>query len=346
MPLGSQRRRWARPVADAPIDHLLGRTDDLAKNWLIALLEEAELRDGPTILSAGGTAEGPALCEAVLRALADDHELARLEPDGAQGDLAARAGELCAATTPAAAARGIEALRRTMWTALREELRRPEPELVAELAERLALVCQELLGAALDRLAGSAGGRAEVELDTPPEPVAPAPPEPVAPAPPEPVAPAPPEPVAPAPPVRPRALWVAALEDEISVADGSPLSLLLAELEDAERVLAAETQAGASATFDLFAQAVRGVARGQDVLVRETDTRIWIIARGTGRTGAVALATRLAEAVAEARWRRAPLTASVGLAVLGEDGHSAAELTEACEEARFTASASGTDVTR
>ena len=116
---------------------------------------------------------------------------------------------------------------------------------------------------------------------------------------------------------------MAALEDEIGAADGLPLSLLQAELEDAERVLAAETPPAPASPSELFAQAIRGVVRGQDILVRETDTRIWVIARGTGRLGAVALGTRMAEAVGEARWRRAPLTASVGLAVLGEDGHSA-----------------------
>jgi hypothetical protein len=342
MPPGSQRPRRARPVADAPIDHLLGQTDDLAKDWLIALMEAAELSEISALLGVGLTGEGPALCGAVLRALADDHELHRLQPDGVQRELAARVGELCGATTPTAVARGIESLRRTVWAALREELHRPEPDLVAELAERLALICEELLAAALDRLA--AGVDAEVDSFVPREPSEPI--EPSAPSA-EPVAsPAPPESFEPPAPTRPGSLWVAALEDEISATDGVPLSLLQAELEEAERILAAETPAGASATLDLFAHAIRGVVRGQDILVRETDTRIWVIARGTGRLGAVALGTRMAEAVGEARWRRAPLTASVGLAVLGEDGHSAVELIEACEEARFAASASGTDVAR
>ena len=48
---------------------------------------------------------------------------------------------------------------------------------------------------------------------------------------------------------------------------GSPLSLLLAELEDADRVLAVESRAGAAATFGEFAQAVRGAVRRQDILV-------------------------------------------------------------------------------
>jgi GGDEF domain-containing protein len=145
----------------------------------------------------------------------------------------------------------------------------------------------------------------------------------------------------------PDALWVGALEEEIQRATDSPLSLLLAELEDAERVMAVETPADASATFAHFAQAVRAVVRRQDILVCETDTRSWIIARETSRAGARALGLRIAEAVGEAQpWRGAPLVASVGVAVLGEDGQSPAELIESAQEARFTAAAAGVKVAR
>ena len=44
---------------------------------------------------------------------------------------------------------------------------------------------------------------------------------------------------------------------------------------------------------------------------------------------------------AEESWRGAPLTVSVGLAVLGEDGHNAATLIDAAEQMRFAAEASG-----
>jgi hypothetical protein len=44
---------------------------------------------------------------------------------------------------------------------------------------------------------------------------------------------------------------------------------------------------------------------------------------------------------AEESWLGAPLTVSVGLAVLGEDGHNAAALIDAAEQTRFAAEASG-----
>ena len=78
-----------------------------------------------------------------------------------------------------------------------------------------------------------------------------------------------------------------AVDDEIrrSEASGAPLSLLLVELDDAERVLAVDSPGEATATFGQFAQAVRTVVRRQDILACETDTRAWIIARNTGRLG-------------------------------------------------------------
>jgi len=66
------RRRRARPVADAPVDELLLRVEDLTKGWLLALLEQAALEDAPAILAADVARDGPRVCEAIVRALADD----------------------------------------------------------------------------------------------------------------------------------------------------------------------------------------------------------------------------------------------------------------------------------
>ena len=78
------------------------------------------------------------------------------------------------------------------------------------------------------------------------------------------------------------------------------------------------------------------------MLACETDSRAWIIARDTGRAGAQALGSRIAVTVpGQESWRGAPLTVSVGLAVLGEDGHNASTLIEAAEQTRFAAEASG-----
>jgi GGDEF domain-containing protein len=106
--------------------------------------------------------------------------------------------------------------------------------------------------------------------------------------------------------------------------------------------MAVESASESAATYGRFAQAIRTVMRRPDVLACETDTRAWIIARDTGREGAQALGSRIAGAVRAAPpWRGAPMTVSIGLAVLGEDGRDCASLVEASEQAKFAAAAGG-----
>jgi GGDEF domain-containing protein len=321
------------------------------------LLEQAPLDDAPAILATDLTRDGPRVCDAVLRAIADETDLRRLEPGGVLTPLAARVGEMAGAAAPAAVSRAVDALVGVIWAAVRDELRGADADLVAELTERLALIGELVRSAALER-------SAPVVPVPPPVPPVPAsvsaepsiaPPPPVATTRPSP----PPATVAPPPATErawpglsdpptldpSRSLWVSALEDEIVRSAGAPLSLLLAELEDAERVIAVEPRAGARATFTRFAGAVRSAVRRQDILVCETDARAWIIARDTARDGAYALGERIATAVRSSEhWHGAPLAASVGVAVFGEDGRTSSELIEAAEEARFAAAAGGVDV--
>jgi hypothetical protein len=406
---GPPRRRRARPVADASLDALLDRSEDLAKGWLLALLEQTPLDDAPRILATDLAREGPRVCEAILRAISSDADQRRLEPDGPLAPLAARVGELAGATGARDTAQAVDALQDVVWAALRAELRDPDPQLVSELAERLAQVSAVLRAAALGDDVAAGWSPPGAEAVRPPAPVSPppvpatpspqptaavaAPPPPsprAAPSPPSTMAPpppppppraaasrpsqtlrwGPPRPPAPsrpeppagqgpasspsqssgprlrawvggeAPPPAPTALWVGALGDEIARTGSAPLSLLLAELEDADRVLAVEPEP--DATLSEFTQALRRAVRRQDILVCETPDRAWVIARDTDRTGAEALAQRISGSVRDARpWRGAPMVASVGYAVLGEDGATPPELIEAAEQARFAASASG-----
>ncbi|HEX8976389.1 MAG TPA: RsbRD N-terminal domain-containing protein, partial [Solirubrobacteraceae bacterium] len=155
---GPPRRRRARPVADASVDALLDRSEDLAKGWMLALLEQAPLDDAPRILATDLTREGPHVCEAVLRAIGSDAEQRRLEPEGALARLAGQVGELAGASGPRDTAQAVDALQDVVWAALRAELRDPDPDLVSQLAERLAQVTAVLRAAALET--GPASGPA------------------------------------------------------------------------------------------------------------------------------------------------------------------------------------------
>ncbi|WCB92660.1 hypothetical protein DSM104299_01357 [Baekduia alba] len=137
--------RRPRPVADAPaVDAAV-----VAKGWLLALVADAPLAAAGAVPAAELARGGPALCGAVLAALASDAALERLVVGDGRAPLAASAARLTGARSAAALAAGVEALRASLWRALRAELRDPMPELVADLADRLAYVCARVAEASL-----------------------------------------------------------------------------------------------------------------------------------------------------------------------------------------------------
>ena len=94
-------RRPGRPVADAPIERLIAHSEDVARRWLFALLSEVELHEAPTVITEPFTRDGPRVCAAALRALAEETDLRRLEPDGALWPLVSRVGEMTGSSAPA-----------------------------------------------------------------------------------------------------------------------------------------------------------------------------------------------------------------------------------------------------
>ena len=137
------------------------------------MLEQAPLDDAPAILATDLSRDGPRVCDAVLRAIADDTDLRRLQPGGVLAPLVARVGELAGAAAPAAVSRAVDALVGIVWSAVREELRGADADLVAELTERLALIGELVRSAALER-----SGSATVAPPSPPPspPLSPVPP--------------------------------------------------------------------------------------------------------------------------------------------------------------------------
>src|SRR4029077_9311809 len=149
----------ARPVADAPVDALLVRADELARRWAIALLLARPLQEMVEVPLEDLAREVPALCAQAIRALDSDGELERLAAGAESGSRgsAAWASRLAAPTgapDARAAVYEVEALRGVLWEALLEELERPifghaSARLVADLSDRLAHVCATPLAAML-----------------------------------------------------------------------------------------------------------------------------------------------------------------------------------------------------
>jgi GGDEF domain-containing protein len=303
------RRRRARPVADAPVDILVTEAQSIAKGWLLALLETAPLGQAETVPVADFAAGAPALCAAIARSLSSDAEMARLEPAGDLVPLAASAGRLAGAVTPTETLEAVEALRGVMWSAIRAEIyQEPEPDLVAEVAERLQRVCALVASAAV----GAAAGERPAE-ERPTELAE-----------------------APAAPVE-GGEWREALAEQLESARraNDTLALLLIEIEDAERLRAA----GGGQTLSRVVRAVRGEVRRPDVIALEEDGRVWVIAPGMSRQAGAGMSQRVLTAVGTVEHRRVPLLATVGLAVFPEDGRDAETLAAAAEEELLAARA-------
>jgi hypothetical protein len=148
----------ARAVAEAPVQALLARADELARRWAIALiLALPPERIGEFPLEPFAR-DAPGLCAQVVRALESDSELERIAAGvgGERGQAmpAGRLSELTAARDGPGAVEAVEALRGVLWEALLDELRWPGFEQwparqVADLADRLAYVCSAALGSSL-----------------------------------------------------------------------------------------------------------------------------------------------------------------------------------------------------
>jgi hypothetical protein len=162
----SERSTRARPVADAPVEALLERGEELARRWAVALILERPLAEMAEVPLEDLAREAPGVCAQVVRALDSEAELARIAAsEGSRGRAGAaptvRLGALDARET----VEHIEALRGVIWEAVLAELDDPPARQVADLSDRLAFVCATLLAAALGEAAAPSAH--EVPRDEP-----------------------------------------------------------------------------------------------------------------------------------------------------------------------------------
>ncbi len=352
MLVGSNPARAARPVADAPLE-ALADADALAKGWLLTLIADAPLQQAASVPAAELARDAPPLCAAMAAALVSQEALDRLRGDGELVPLAARAGRLAGAVDPAGTAGALAALRAVLWSAVADGLRQPEPELVSALAARLGLVCDVVTAAALSGTAQAAAPAAP-ERAPEPEPRLVVVPPAAAPVPPGGPLPAPAVPADVFPTItashaiedrhEPWATAVVRRVDRL-LAHGAPVSVLVVDVEDAERLLAADLHGEARTTLDRTERALREELRPGDAAVRERDGRLWVIGGGTTLEGARALGRRLAGAVSSSgNVGGVPLRAAVGIAVSPDDGTDAASLVAHADEGVFAARAAGVEL--
>jgi GGDEF domain-containing protein len=307
------------------VEGIVRRGDALAQRWLVALLAVRPLEQAGAVPVAQLAAQGPELCSAIVRALVSDEELDRLRGDRDLAALARRAGRIAGAADAAGTVDAIELLRRVIWEAIEQQL----PDALggdgaamlaqrAALADRLAHVCAIVTAESI-----SAAPSVEREPFNPPR-------------------------TDDVPRIRvargdETPLWISALERHL--AEGRRCSLLLIELDGAERLRASEPAGAVDAAFGRASRAIRAQVRRGDLIAHEEDGRAWVISPDLGRAGANALAERIAAAIERAASLRAvPLAASVGIAVHPEDGRDVESLMHRAEEAMFAARAEGARV--
>ncbi len=345
-----------RPQRPAPVEWaiaepLAGHAQGIAKGWLLLLLERAPLEHLGALPAAELASEGPAICAALARALGSDAELARLAPTGDLAPLVRRIGPLAAASAPADVVAAVDALRACVWAQALELLgARADADAVAALAERSAGVAALVTATAI----GAASGEAFVPAPPPTSSSEPAPDEGPAvhdlregrtpasvtelPA----RASDPRE--GPAAAMDDSELWIATLERHVDRCqrEGGGLALLRVELADGDRLVASASPEERGVPYGRLAQAIRRAIRRQDLVAADHQGRAWVIAPAVGRAGAIALAERIGAGVESGEhWRGAPLAATIGFVVYGEDGRDAATLIERAEEAMLSASAAG-----
>jgi GGDEF domain-containing protein len=316
------------PIADVP-PAAIADGEAPAKAWLLALMAARELRDAPAVPVAELARDGPRLCAAILRAVGSD-AAAELPPQ------AARAGAMAGAGSPASTVSAVGLLRTALWESLRATMPPLDAATTAALAERLGWVCDRVAAAAVSAPRGAAfrvhdargwggAGREGSGSDG----------------------------AATAEQAGHDAAHLAADRDTRSdwrgaaarlLADGRPFALLAVELDDAVRLLAADSE-DARGALARAEDAVRGELRPGDVLGREDDGRFWLVAAELGASGARALAERLADALAGAAAPHgAPLAISVGIAAAPTDGADVDALAARADEALFAARAAGLPV--
>lgn len=150
-------------MAELPVEVLVARADELAKQWVIALFLARPLAELGEIPLEDLAQDAPSLLAQTIRALSSDLELDRLTaalpPSGRDQAGPARALAAISGATDAAATVGaVEALRSVLWQSLLLEQSWQAPgsgalRQLSDLSERLASVCASMLAVALEQVA-------------------------------------------------------------------------------------------------------------------------------------------------------------------------------------------------
>ncbi len=303
-----------------PLARLDRSRDELAKAWLVRLIERAsldEIRELPTEQIAR---ELPELITDIVRSASEAGRGA--DPYSLSEEQAARAASLAALRggrregAASSLARDISSLQAVLVAALRDELEDADPEVYADTVEQLVEATGAVQAAAAEALLRSSARELEAQAHT--------------------------DPLTGLGNLRSLQRELARLV-ELYKRYRHPFALLLLDIDGLKRVNDAHGHPAGDRVLVQVAMSVRRAVRTVDVAARLGGDEFCVLAPEQDVKGAGILAERLAAAVTSevAGPGGSPIGISVGVAVCPEHGEEADALVETADRAMYVAKAAG-----
>jgi diguanylate cyclase (GGDEF)-like protein len=303
-----------------PLARLDRSRDELAKAWLVRLIERASLDEISELPTEQIARELPELITDIVGSIAstngDPYELSEQQTQRAAALAGLRGSR---ETSPADVARDIAALQAVLVRALRDELSESDPERFADAVERLADATGAIQAAAVEELVRSRSRELESQANT--------------------------DPLTGLGNLRHLQRELAQML-EMQKRYGHPFGLLLMDIDGLKRVNDSQGHQAGDRLLMQVAMALQRSIRSVDVAARLGGDEFCVLAPEQEPEAAALLGERLATAVVEEVSVPAdpPVGLSIGVVSCPEHGQDAEALIDAADRAMYRAKAAGDNV--
>ena len=303
-----------------PLARLERSRDELAKAWLVRLIERASLDEISELPTDRLARELPALISDIVASVAetngDPYELTEQQVERAASLAALRSGR---DTSAGDVARDVAALQGVLVHALRQELADDDPERFAEAVERLADATGAIQAAAADELIRRRSRELESQANT--------------------------DALTGLGNLRHLQRQIAQLL-ELNKRYGRPFGVLLMDVDGLKRVNDSHGHQAGDRVLIQVAMGLRRSIRTVDVAARLGGDEFCVLAPEQETEAATALAERLSTAVREqvATPDEPPVGLSIGVVSCPRHGNDAEALIDAADRAMYRAKAAGDNV--
>ena len=303
-----------------PFARLADSRDELAKAWLVRLIERASLEEISELPTERIARELPKLIGDIVGSVAstngDPYQLTEEQTKRAASLAALRSGR---DTSAAEVARDVAALQTVLVRALREELAESDPERFAEAVELLVDATGAIQGAAVEELIRRRSRELESQANT--------------------------DPLTGLGNLRHLQTQLAQLLD-LNKRYERPFAVLLMDVDGLKRINDAHGHQAGDRILVQLAMALRRQIRNVDVAARLGGDEFCVLAPEQDAEAAVTLGGRLARAVTEevATPDETSVGLSVGVVSCPEHGTEAEVLIDGADRAMYRAKAAGDDV--